>query len=405
MPLSQFTASVALVAPKTEYSFGTLTPNFDFVSAYVDPGPAAATTRLAWRLYATAGGVTTLLAESQPVKATEPYRPFSSVGVKFEGSPNSGDVLELRGVAYDAPIAGVVAGLVGYDAVVNNQPIEVDSNSGPLAFGTPISFGALSSYHGRVQVQVDFGAARYVGSTWTLYGQITGGGGTITSLITQGHVADTLQEIPSQVVVSADNAGASAYLVRATLTSTKYNGLPISASIVGSDPKLDGTGGGGGGITQLTQDVLAGPGSGSQAATVAQISRVALLVGQTTASVSSATQSVWGVYQPDAFSNMEPYTGGAAFACDAGPLATTLIECNFAGGGGTILLPFPANPGRVLHIADIGGTISLATPLVLQPAGGVSIGGGAPGAAITITTTGWAQKLVLNSLGNNWMIF
>lgn len=132
------------------------------------------------------------------------------------------------------------------------------------------------------------------------------------------------------------------------------------------------------------------------------------VVRRTIDNISNGAQSLWQVQQPSMFSNIEPYGGGAgAFTCDTGLYTTSLIECRFGvgGGGGTINLPALANPGRVLHIGDGTGTISVGDPLVIQPLGGKSVGGGAPGVAVTITTSGWAQKLVLDSTGNNWMIF
>ena len=102
------------------------------------------------------------------------------------------------------------------------------------------------------------------------------------------------------------------------------------------------------------------------------------------------------------------YLGGAGpFDCDTGLYTTTLIECNFAGGlAGIVNLPgvYP-DPGRVLHIADQSATINVVATLTLQPQPTMSVGGGALGVPLVISTTGWAKTLVLDSTGVNWMIF
>lgn len=493
MPLTQFTNTVAMPATNTEYSFGTISPNFDMLDAYVDPGPASGKTRLIWRLYSVIGGVTAKIAELGPVDSNIPYRPFAGIGVDSSGDANSGALFELRAITVDEPVTGVKAGMIGYDMVVNNQPIEVVSATAALVLGSDVSFGTLASYHNRVQVQINPGSAIYASSTWTIYGQITGAAGTIAAVVGEGSIPSSGSLLAPTVVASATRAGASSYVVKARLHDNYYNGATISASTSGSDPKLDGTGGGGGGITELTQDVLAGPGAGSQAASVVEatgelipgsggvwglpdkassiffyrapdgsqtnfvrvpgtiganpfggysflgaddsrnvtlgsgtfsaganaltlecpvtyINRGGKLVAKTYRASNNFALGLWWIQQPAMFGNIEPYLGGAApFTCDAAGFATSFIECRFAvgGGGGTISLAFfgGADPGRVLHIGDGIGTISVGDPLIIQPPAGVSVAGGVAGAPLTITTPGWAQKLVLNSTGDNWMIF
>lgn len=411
MPLAAQTFSATLLLPYTEVSFGTITPNFDQLDVYADMTPLTGNLAVVWRLYATAGGIRGLAGQSGPMGAS-----FGPQRIFADHAANPATVYELTGeLTGNAAPPGItlIAGMVGYDLVVNDSPPSTSSLAFPLAFGVQAPVATLPVYHQQLQVEVDLDAAgAYSASTWRLYASITGLAGSIVVLMAATRYKPAQNASQKQIVIQARSIGASAYLLTCQGDDPQISllGAPpiVTGSLTGYSESLDGAGGGGGGITQLTQDVLAGPGAGAQAATVAQISRSGKLVGRTAANLGSATQSVWEVDQPSAFANMEPYAGGAAFACDAGPLATTLIECNFAGGGGgggTILLPSPANPGRVLHVADIAGTISVGSPLVLQPAAGVSVGGGAPGASLTITTSGWAQKLVLNSLANNWMIF
>lgn len=580
MPFTEFTAQIALPAINTEYSVGTLAPNFDRLDVYVDPGSSVGVSRLIWRLYSTVGGVTVRIAETLPIFSTVAYRPFSFIGTNLSGDPDSGSLFDLRVIAVDLPVPGpgVIAGMCGYDDTVNNQPIEVVATTAPLVFGVPVLFGTLLSHHTNVQVQVNPAAATNVGSFWQIYGQITGAGGPISALVSEGGLQSVSSTILPQVVASATKIGASSYRIYGLLTDQRYSGVPVRASTSGSDPQLDGTGGPpvtlyyqtvedngtaltqqpalnfigatvadnpgnsstdvtipslptlyyqtvenngaaltqqpninfigatvtdnpgnnstditvpSGGITQLTRDVLAGPGAGSQVASVVEATgeitgpgagvfgwwfpnkagsiglcnspdgtpvsiyrlpgtlgtnpftaytvlsadggNVSLggggsvagpintsiyaqssveiygtatrLVRKTRGNANNINQSLWQVSQPSQFVAAEVYGGGAAFNCDTGLLATTLIECNFAGGGaGTINLP-SNNAGRVLHIADQSSTITVLASLTLQPDAGTSIGGGAVGAPLVVTTTGWAQKLVLNSAGNNWMIF
>jgi hypothetical protein len=410
MPRTTVISTQTLATPNVEVVFATLTPTFDRLNVYVDMAPLKGVP-VTWRLYATTSGIKTLIAEVPNVTYNLPLDPISGGGMVMMNDIETiaADTYQLVGVLdyYVTSPISVKAGVIGFDAIVNDAPPEVNATTLSLVYAVPQVYAVVTGVHTHFQAELDLTALGTEStSAWTLYGTINDAPLTITAPLAKQNFNPASSQ--TSIFFQKSSLGAdSVTLAGASLVNDPafLAAHPIKGSLSGFSDTLDGTGGGGG-ITQLTQDVLAGPGAGSQAATVAQISRSALLVGQTAPKVGSASQSVWEVYQPDAFSNPETYTGGAAFSCDAGSLATTLIECNFAGGaGGTVLLPSPANAGRVLHIADINATISLATPLVLQPAGGVSVGGGAPGAPLTITTTGWAQKIVLNSAGNNWMIF
>ena len=407
MPLTAQTFSAALLVPYTEVTFGSITPNFDQLDVYADMTPLTGGLQVIWRLYATSGGIRTLSAQSGPMGAS-----FGSQRIFADRAANPATIYELTGeLTGQAAPPGItlLAGIVGYDLVVNDTPPATGTLAFPLVFGVEAPVTTLPAYHQQLQVEIDVSAAgAYSASTWRLYAAISGLAGSLVVLMAETKYSPAQNASQKQIVIQAKAVGATAYLLTCQGDNPDIvllGAAPIvTGSLTGYSESLDGTGGGGG-ITQLTQDVLAGPGAGAQAATVAQISRLGLLVGQTAALVGSATQSVWEVDQPSVFANMEPYAGGPAFACDAGPLATTLIECSFGGGGGgTINLP-ATNPGRVIHIADVGSTISAFAPLVLQPSAGVGVGGGAPGVAVTVTSPGWAQKLVLNSLANNWMIF
>ena len=521
----------------TEISYGTVTPNFDKLDVYVDATQLRAS-KMIWRLYATTSGLRSPIAVVGPIASDFPMRIIAGLGMI------SATTYELTGELVDSivypvlpPVAPVViAGLAGYDSLINSAPL-TSASSHKLIYGGSVTFGTIGAYYPKFQVELDLtGAGPKCSSNWILYAIVTGAGGTITAPVAQQSYNYTSEQPAKLIILQASSIGASSYrLVGVGQDPTLTIATPaVSAALTGFSETVDGTGGSpvtlyyqtvedagsalpqqpalnfigatvadnpgnsstdvtspGGGITQLTQDVLAGPGAGSQAASVVEatgeitgpgagvfgwwfpnkagsiglcnspdgtpvaiyrlpgplgtnpfsayavlgadagdvylggtasgpgtnntfitaISSVAIygtatrLVRKTRANANNSNQSLWQVSQPSQFVAAEVYAGGAAFNCDTGLLATTLIECAFAGGGaGTINLP-SNNPGRVLHIADQSSTITALATLTLQPDAGTSIGGGAVGAPLVITTTGWAQKLVLNSAGNNWMIF
>jgi hypothetical protein len=521
----------------TEISYGTVTPNFDKLDVYVDATQLGAS-KMIWRLYATTSGLRSPIAVVGPIASDFPMRIIAGLGMI------SATTYELTGELVDSivypvlpPVAPVViAGLAGYDSLINSAPL-TSVSSHKLIYGGSVTFGTIGAYYPKFQVELDLtGAGPKCSSNWILYAIVTGAGGTITAPVAQQSYNYTSEQPAKLIILQASSIGASSY--RLDGIGIDPNLVPatpaVSAALTGFAETVDGTGGApvtlyyqtvqdagvakpqqsvinfigaavaddalnnrtnvtipGGGITQLTQDVLAGPGAGSQVASVveatgevtgpgpgvlgwwfpikagsiglcnspdgsavsiyrlpgplgtnpfsaytvlnadggdvslgrggvvaqanntsiyAEVSvaiygRSTRLVRKTRASANNDSQSLWQVSQPSQFVAAEVYGGGAAFNCDTGLLATTLIECNFAGGGaGTINLP-SNNAGRVLHIADQSSTITVLAPLTLQPDAGTSVGGGAVGAPLVITTTGWAQKLVLNSAGNNWMIF
>ena len=521
----------------TEISYGTVTPNFDKLDIYVD-ATRLGESKMIWRLYATTAGVRSLISFVGPIASNSPMRIVANLGVF------SATTYELTGELVDPivyltspPIpATVIAGIAGYDAAVNVAPV-TSASSHKLIYGSPVTFGNLATYYPNFQAELDLSAAGPLSSSrWVLYATVTGAGGAITVAVDQQTYNYSPDQPAKLIIIQAKNIGASSYrLVGIGTDPNLVLATPaVRAALTGFSETLDGTGGlpvtlyyqtvedagsalpqqpalnfigatvadnpgnsstdvtiPSGGITQLTQDVLAGPGAGSQVASVVEATgeitgpgggvfgwwfpnkagsiglcnspdgtpvsiyrlpgplgtnpfsaytvlsadggnvylggggsvagpintsiyaqssveiygTATRLVRKTRGSANNGNQSLWQVWQPSQFVAAEVYGGGAAFNCDTGLLATTLIECAFAGGGaGTINLP-SNNPGRVLHIADQSSTITALATLTLQPDAGTSIGGGAVGAPLVITTTGWAQKLVLNSAGNNWMIF
>jgi len=130
--------------------------------------------------------------------------------------------------------------MCGYDTTVANAPNEVVTRTAELVYMEPVLFGTLLTDHTYVQVQVDTDLALDVGSLWQIYGQITGSGGTISAMVSQGGIQSVSSPLIPQVVVSSTKVGASSYRIYGLLTDSRYNGLAVKASAVGSDPNVEG---------------------------------------------------------------------------------------------------------------------------------------------------------------------
>lgn len=530
MPLVAQTFSAVLTLPYTEVSFGTITPNFDQLDVYADMTPLTNNLSVIWRLYATSGGIKTLAGVSGAMGSS-----FGPQRVFADQAANPATVYELTGELTGTSIPGITlkAGMVGYDLVVNDTPPATGTLAFPLVYGAEVPVTTLPAYHQQLQVDIDVtNAGAYSASTWRLYANVTGLAGTISVLVASTSYQPAQNASQKQIVIQAKSIGASSY----ALTCQGDNpdiallGAPpvVTGSLTGYSETLDGTGpatlyyqtvenGGAavaqqptlnfigftvadnpgnsstdvtapaGGITQLTNDVTAGPGAGSQSTTAtkatgeitgpgvtwwypnkggsiglynspdgspvsiyrqpsaypgnpnmaytvinADASNVYVggtsgggsaiqthltaqhgvfihgesnrVVRNTKDSILNGAQSIFQIWQPDCFANIETYLGGpAAFTCDTTLYATTFIECNFGAAGGTINLP-AAEAGRVLNIGDAAATISVGAPLVLNP-GAKGVNGGGAGVSMTITTPGWAGKLVMNSTATNWILF
>ena len=181
---------------------------------------------------------------------------------------------------------------------------------------------------------------------------------------------------------------------------------------------------GGGGITQLTQDVLAGPGSGAQAATVVRLQNRALAAtAPTDAQVIgwSAGGSTWTPMTPPILGVFQSLQPGGTLTITGAP-SVSFVSVNGTGAANTLNLPAAgaAVNGQVVVVqinsgAPGGGTG--APNLTLNPGtgnqindlvtpGGVLVAGAAqtvtgPGAMFWLkyasavispfTTAGWHQ--------------
>ena len=89
---------------------------------------------------------------------------------------------------------------------------------------------------------------------------------------------------------------------------------------------LAGGGGGGSGITQLTGDVTAGPGSGSQAATVVQVNGAAIPASQSCLGSDSGSHLIAGTCSPSGFNAT---VAGQVLSIAAGSMSTN-VTTNYA---------------------------------------------------------------------------
>lgn len=412
MPHTTVLSSQNLVAPNVEVTFATLAPTFDRLNVYANLANATGVP-ITWRLYATTAGIRTLVWQLPGATYNTPLDIVSGGGTLLANqietvAADTYDLTASLDYYVPAPVA-VLAGVIGFDEIINDAPPEVNTSTLPLVYDFPIFFAGISGVHTHFQAELDLSALSLQGaSVWKIYALVSDGISTIVAPIEFNTFNPTPGSFAS-LFFKVDHPGADGLFLTGTSVVNDPVLLaanPVSAGMSGFSDTVDGAGGGGG-ITQLTQDVLAGPGAGVQTATVASVTRSGVLIGSAVGNALVAGLSLWSISQPGAFTNVENFLGGAMpFNCDGAGFTTGLIECRFGGAGGTINLPpVGTNAGRILHIADATGGFGVATPLVIQPPLGVSVQGGVAGAALTITTANWAQKLVLDSTGTNWMIF
>ena len=93
MPLVAETTLGTFTSQFVEVSFGSVSPAFDKLDAYVNLTPLRGV-RTTWRLYATVGGITTLVSETGPLPSAQgSSRIIASMDVS---SSPSGRGSELR---------------------------------------------------------------------------------------------------------------------------------------------------------------------------------------------------------------------------------------------------------------------------------------------------------------------
>ena len=247
MSVVQETTSKALPVVGAEISFGTLSPDFDYLDVYVDP--LTATGRIAWRIDGTLpGAAPELIRESLPIPSGQgPYLPFGPIQMI------AGTTYEIKGIAVDVPCPAIVAGFAGSNAQVDSGVPDVATGSFTLNTSTETVFATVPIFHTQWQVEVDPNGSASTASTWRLYGIITGAGGTVRAQIAIGQFGEvTTSTKPYNVISTANDPlgsplgrarGAGSYQVTGISLNAAGSTGPISATLAGFDANLDIAGG------------------------------------------------------------------------------------------------------------------------------------------------------------------
>ena len=307
MPTSAVTFTATLAQPFVPVTFGTLSPAYDRVCAYADLTPLGGASAI-WRMYANAGGIRTLVGSFGPADGS-----FGSLRIitGIEASLSATYELEAEATSIISAPVTMIAGLVGYNAIINDAPATNSSSSHPLTFGEETVFAILPNYHQSIQAEVDLdGLGQFGASLWLLKAHVTGLAGTITATVAQGLYVPAEGAPAKQVVIRTSAIGATSFSLTGQSTNQNITPLPtsvVTAALSGfsllvddaspptiyyqtvqdagvASPQRDALNIVGGtisvtpaatvltlppaGITELSGDVIAGPGSGVQAATV-----------------------------------------------------------------------------------------------------------------------------------------
>jgi hypothetical protein len=230
--------------------------------------------------------------------------------VPAAGALTIGAVLRVTGasaLAYGPVNLALAAAVTGLLAVANIAP---GANTQVLTTTGGVTVWAAPAGGGITQLTGDVTAGPGAGSQTATVVRVNGATVPAAGALTPGHVLQVSGV--SALVYGALNLG----------TATSITGLlPLANFTPGANTQvLTTTGGvavwaapaGGSGITQLTSDVLAGPGSGSQAATVVQLTGTA--------------------------SNVNVLNGVALTFLKTGGHASTNGRLNFVGDNGTVIL-------------------------------------------------------------------
>jgi hypothetical protein len=321
------------------------------------------------------GGITQLTGDvlAGPAVGTTPATVVRINGatVPAAGALTTGAVLRVTGasaLAYGPVNLALPAAVTGLLPVANIAP------SGTNGFVLTTTGGAT------------VWAAAASGGITQLTGDVTAGPGS-------GSVAATVARINGATVPAAGALTTGQVLQVSGASALAYGALNLGtpASITGLLPVaniapgtntfvLTTTGGvavwaapsGGSGITQLTQDVLAGPGSGSQAATVAQIT------------------GVTGVANVVSGTNLSFLTGGQTVSTNGRiNFPTTTVAANtFIGahfGAGDIRIISTDGAGTIIF----GDTTGVTTATVVGSAGNTINWSNSTANGATINSTKW----------------
>lgn len=164
------------------------------------------------------------------------------------------------------------------------------------------------------------------------------------------------------------------------------------------------TGGGGGGITQLTGDVLAGPAVGSTLATVVRINGATVPVAGalTPGNVLTVTGVAALAYLPPATTGITQLTGDVLAGPGTGSLPATVVRIN----GATVPVAGALTPGDVLTVTGVSalGYAPPATTGITQLTGDVLAGPGVGSLPATVVRINGATVPVAGALTPGYVL-
>ena len=279
---------------------------------------------------------------------------INGASVPAAGSLTTGNVLQVSGSSALTYAAVNLAG--GSNYVTGTLPT---GNQASQTMGGDVTGTTAASTVVKIQGNTFTSGAPtkgqfVVATSTTNYGPITISGDVSESASTAGLL--TVIALQGNAV-EAQSLGAAqdGYALTWHNASSQWQALPESG------------GGGGSGITQLTGDVTAGTGSGSQVATVATM---------------QATNTV---------------TKTSNYTINSGSPLDFQILCNFSAGH-NITLPAPAN-GMIFHIWDISGTAETNNITLVRHASEKISGV----AASRILQTNWGHWTITSD-GTDWYV-
>jgi hypothetical protein len=234
-------------------------------------------------------------------------------GVVISGTPSTGQVLTATSPTaadWATPASGFTAGGDLTGTSTNQNVVNIHGASVPIAGSlvtgnvlqvsgaSALSYGPVNLAGGSNYVTGTLPTGNQAAQSLTLVGDVTGSGTTASTTTTVNAIQG--------VVISG----------------TAVNGYVLEATSATAASWQPG-GGGGSGITQLTGDVTAGPGSGSQAATVASIQGVVISGTPSTGQVLEATSSTAASWQTVSGTTTLPATPGLRLSLTTATPVTT----------------------------------------------------------------------------------
>lgn len=263
MSLPVESLSHTAVLTDVDATFATLTTNHETCEILVDPNGQPNAVGSVWSVWdVSASGLEVKIGEGVCALPSKPCR------ILIDHEVQGGGFFRLKGRSVKgSTIGAVTATITGYSniGVIDNSE-EVSANVALTNAETTIA--TLAAQHQYCEVIVNTnGDVNARKSIWRLY-DVTG------TVVAQVSDNGQLANAPSRIFTKITGVG----LFRLTAQSVNGNtAVNTDVALIGYDPFTPSSSGGG--ITQLTQDVLAGPGVGAQIATLVNVHGAAGVVG------------------------------------------------------------------------------------------------------------------------------